>query len=147
MKRGVDTNVLIYAHIPSFEHHSKVHRFLSAQLKASDVTLVLTPGVLHEWVHIVTDPRRFQPPIPMAEALAVARSYLNRSNIGLLSPDEGSVLLAFEMLEQHSLGRKRIADTLMAATLLRHGVREILTCNPKDFAPFEGLTAVDPRFG
>jgi predicted nucleic acid-binding protein len=47
--------------------------------------------------------------------------------------------------ERHRLGRKRIADTLFAATLLTHGVTELITCNPSDFRIFEGLTLIDPR--
>ena len=145
MKRGLDTNILIYAHFPAAEHHSAVHGFVSAELRNPDRILVLTPGVLHEWVHVVTDPRRFASPLTMSEALATARNYLGRSNIELLAPDEPCLLLAFELLEKHGLGRKRIADTLLAATLLHNGVHEIITCNPRDFALISELTVVDPR--
>ena len=40
MKRGLDTNVLVYAHIPAFAEHAPVRRFLQGQLAAEDVTLV-----------------------------------------------------------------------------------------------------------
>ena len=43
------------------------------------------------------------------------------------------------------LNRRRIADTLLTATLLAHGVTTIVTCNPADFARFDGLAVVDPR--
>lgn len=145
MKRGIDTNVLIYAHFPIFEDHPRVRRFLLGQLQDPEVVLVLTPGVLHEWVHIVTDARRFDPPLVMEEAIALARGYLDKSNIEVLSPSEESLLLAFEMIENHKLGRRRIADTLLAATLLEDGAQEIITCNPRDFALFEGLKVIDPR--
>ena len=52
---------------------------------------------------------------------------------------------AFRLLERHALGRERIADTLLVATLLRHDVHHIITCNPGHFDSFEGLTVVDPR--
>jgi hypothetical protein len=34
---------------------------------------------------------------------------------------------------------------LLAATLLRYGVGEILTCNPKDVQLFADLRVIDPR--
>ena len=118
MKRGLDTNVLVYAQIPAFEVHGRVRRFLLAQLADPELVLVVTPGVLHEFVHVITDPRRFETPVSMPEALAVARLFLGRSNLECLAPDHAILLESFDLLERHRLGRKRIADTLLAATLL-----------------------------
>ncbi|MXY69256.1 MAG: type II toxin-antitoxin system VapC family toxin [Acidobacteriia bacterium] len=52
--------------------------------------------------------------------------------------------LALELHDTHRLGRKRIADTLLAATLLRHGVWAIVACNPDNFAMFDQLASIDP---
>lgn len=59
---GLDTNVLVYAHIPAMPDHEHVRRYLLAQL-ADDARLVVIPLVLHELVHVLTDSRRFDPPI------------------------------------------------------------------------------------
>src|SRR5215213_4466240 len=122
MRRGIDTNVLIYAHMPESPHHEIVRSFLLGQLSDDDVTLVITPTILHELVHIVTDSRRFDPPLSMADALALARIYLAHTNVESISVDAPAAVSAFELIERHRLGRKRIADTLFAACLLRHGV-------------------------
>lgn len=145
MRRGLDTNVLVYAHMPKGPHYSAVRRYLVEQLSREDVTLVVTPIILHEFVHVVTDGRRFDPPVSMPDALAVARSYLGRTNVECISLDEDSLSTAFDLMERHQLGRKRIADTLFAASLLNHGVRELITCNTDDFRLFEALTLIDPR--
>jgi len=81
MRRGVDTNVLIYAHMPESPHHVRVRSFLVDQLSHDDVILVITPAILHELVHIVTDGRRFAPPLSMNDALALARVYLDHANV------------------------------------------------------------------
>ena len=81
----------------------------------------------------------------MAEALAVARLYLGRSNVDCIGVDEAVLVTAFELLERYDLGRQRIADTLFAATLLHHGAEDVITCNPADFRIFDGLEVVDPR--
>jgi predicted nucleic acid-binding protein len=38
---------------------------------------------------------------------------------------------ASDLLDRHGLGRKRIADTLLAATLLHHGISELITWDPR----------------
>jgi len=131
--------------MPGLPQHEPVRRYLLDQLAQEDVTLVITPGILHEVVHIITDGRRFDPPVTMKGALGVARGYLDRTNVECLSVDEPSLLQAFNLLERYQLGRKRIADTLLAASLLNEGVRELITCNMDDFRIFEELTLIDPR--
>lgn len=145
MKRGLDSNVLIYAHLPGMEAHDAVRSYLLRQLLDAEVQLAVTPAILHEFVHIVTDARRFDPPVAMSEALALARLYLGRSNVLCLATDERAARLAFDLVERNNLGRKRLADTLFAATLLANGVRELITCNPGDYALFPALRLLDPR--
>ncbi len=145
MKQAVDTNVLIYTHMPSLPSFERVRRYILTQLGDPDVTLIVTPLVLHEFVHVVTDPRRFDPPLTMSDALATARLYLGRSNVICVGADEAVTVDAFNLLEQFQLGPKCIADTLLVATLARHDVRELITCNPSDFEVFDELTTVDPR--
>lgn len=145
MKLGVDTNVLVYAHVAALPEHVGVKAFLARQLDRRDVTLVVTPAVLDEFVHVVTDPRRFAPPVGVAEALALARLWLGRANVDCLATDADALADALALVERHGLGRRRLADTLFVATLLRHGVRQLATCNPADFAVFSSLQLVDPR--
>ena len=147
MRIGIDTNVLLNAHLPGSGQHDLARSYLLELLASTDVTLVVTPLVLHELVQVMTDERRFEPPVSMGEALAVARGYLGRANVECLPVDESAMVLALELLTRHRLGRKRVADTLLAATLLTHGVRRLVTFNPGDFAPFEPLQASEPRLG
>ena len=142
---GLDTNVLVHAHLPVFAESETVRANLRSKLGDDNWKLALTAVVLHEFVHVITDQRRFNPPVPMASALAVAKGYLARPNVDCLSLDGRALQLALHLLERHGLGRKRIADTLLAATLLRHGVTSIMTCNPSDFAVFNDLEVIDPR--
>ena len=145
MRYGLDTNVLIYAHIPTLPDHTSVRSYLLEKLSDPDVAFFITPAILHEFIHVVTDARRFEPPLKMGEAIAVARLYLGRTNVSCVPTDEKSVLHCFELLERYRLGRKRLADTLFAATLMRYEVAQLITCNPRDFTIFEELAIVDPR--
>ena len=145
MKRGLDTNVLISAHIPSIGGHRSVRAFLEEQLASPEVILAITPAVLHEFLHVVTDARRFDPPVPMAAALDIVRNYLGCANVECLATDEAATRLAFDLIEKHRLGHKRLADTLFAATLLSNGVGVLITCNAADYEVFRDLRLIDPR--
>ncbi len=68
--------------MPALENHEKVRGFLLDRLHRSDTTLVITPSIMHEFVQVVTDGRRFDPPVEMSEALAVAKLYLERHRLG-----------------------------------------------------------------
>jgi hypothetical protein len=144
MRIGVDTNILLQAHLPALDRHELARSFLLEQLALADVTLVLTPLVLHEMVHVLTDGRRFDPPVAISEAISIARGYLGRTNVECLPVDETALLLALDLLNRHRLGRRRVADTLLAATLLAHGVHRLVTFNVPDFEVFEEVAAVEP---
>lgn len=81
----------------------------------------------------------------MSEAVALARSYVGRTNVDCIDVTGEAVALALDLLDRHHLGRKRVADTLLAATCICHGVMTLVTCNLDDFSPFENLTLLDPR--
>lgn len=49
-----------------------------------------------------------------------------------------------ELLQRHRLGRKRILDTALAATLEKAGVQSLATFNAADFRVFDFLEVVDP---
>ncbi|MDE0263558.1 MAG: hypothetical protein OXJ37_14235 [Bryobacterales bacterium] len=131
--------------MPVLTESETVRANLRSKLGEDNWQIALTAVVLHEFVDVITDQRRFNPPVPMASALALAKGYLGRPNVDCLSLDGRALQLALHLLERHRRGRKRIAATLLAATLLRHGVNSIMTCNPSDFAVFNDLEVIDPR--
>ncbi len=142
---GVDTNVLVYVHMPAVVHHEVVSAALTELVRRPGTSLMLSPLVLHELVHMITDPRRFDPPVPMAEAVALAKGYLRRTNVRCMDTTGAAMELALDLLSQHRLGRKRVVDALLTATLLVNGVDTLITCNPDDFGVFADLTVLDPR--
>lgn len=142
---GVDTNVLVYVHMPAMAHHEAVSAALMGLVRRPGTSLVLSPLVLHELVHVITDPRRFDPPVAMAEAVALARGYLRRTNVTCVDASGAAMEHALDLLARHRLGRKRVFDALLAATLLVNGVDTLITCNPADYGVFSDLMVLDPR--
>jgi hypothetical protein len=107
------------------------------------VPLALAPQTLAEFIHIVTDAKRFQNPLSIAEAVIKARFWWNAAEVQHVFPNDAAEILFLDWMETHHLGRKRILDTKLAATLWSASTREIITSNPHDFALF-GFTVIDP---
>ena len=97
-----------------------------------------------EFLHVVTDERRFAPPLTMPEALDWIQEFLANPSVSLLEPTQASTNQTLRWMRQFNLGRKRILDTHLAAILHTSGVRRLLTSNPADFAVFGVLETVTP---
>lgn len=93
MRCGIGTNVLVYAHLPVFPESETVRDRLRAPLADKSWQFALTASVLHEFVHVVTDPRRFDPPVAMVEA----QSSLHRLILDVLALilDQGATARVF----------------------------------------------------
>lgn len=131
---GLDTSFLVALSAREHERHREAREVLAAQ--AQHEQFALTAAVLSEFVHAVTDARRFGQPFTMTEALTDAEAWWTASNVTQLAPTDEAVQLCFAWMRRHQLGRKRILDTMLATTLHTAGVTQLLTLNPADFRVF-----------
>lgn len=135
---GLDTNILVAHAVPEHPAHDnvrgRIERFLS-----KGRSLALTSVVLSEFVHVVTDPRRFTQPLSMPEALEWVRYWSDAEETTLCPSDLAVHQRWLRLQEEHRLGRKRLIDTLLAATWHVAGIVEIFTLNPRDFGVFDGF--------
>jgi predicted nucleic acid-binding protein len=132
---GVDANIFVALAVGGHPLQPRAVDWVAAELAAGR-RLVTTAGVLAEFLHVATDPRRFSPPLLMEEALRWVEAWLAKEETLLLAVEEADVQLSLRWLRQHHLGRKRILDTQLAATLHHQGVRRLITSNPDDFRVF-----------
>lgn len=95
--------------------------------------MALTGQVLSEFCHVIADPRRFEAPLEMGDAVELCETWWNAAECRpvVVGADAGVLFLTW-MLE-HKLGRKRLLDTLLAATLYAAGVRRMVTTDWRDF--------------
>jgi predicted nucleic acid-binding protein len=133
---GLDTTVLVAHELKEINSHEKVREHISILSRSKDTHFALAPQVLQEFLHVVTDSRRFENPLPMQEALARARFWWNASETAHCHPSDKSWELALAWIERYHLGRKRILDTCLASTYHSHGITNLATANPADFAIF-----------
>ena len=143
MHRGIDTTFLIQAEVHEHPGHAAARAKLDELLKAGD-TLVLAPQVLAEFIHIVTDPRRFSAPLPIEQATSRAESWWCAREVAHAFPGHESVLLFLSWMAAHRLGRKRLLDTILAATYFSSGVRSILSSDLRDYGVFGCFEVIVP---
>ena len=115
MIRGLDTTFLVQVEVLEHTGH-KAARALLHQLLATGDTLGIAPQVLFEFIHIVTDNRRFAEPLSLEQAVGRAESWWNAKEVVHVLPNDESASLSLEWLRRHRLRRKRLLDTQLAAT-------------------------------
>lgn len=133
---GADTTFLVQLELIELPAHKAAHELLQREILQPQVPLAVAPQVLAEFIHVVTDPRRFQKPLTADEAVAKARFWWNAAEVQHVFPSNDSTGLFLDWMQRHQLGRKRILDTQLAASLWTAGVRQIITANPADFQIF-----------
>lgn len=136
---GLDTNILVAYVVPEHPAHEVVRGRIEGFLSKGR-PLALTSLVLSEFIHVVTDPKRFTLPLTMPEALEWSRFWSNAEET-VLCPSDLAVHRQWQQwMEEHRLGRKRLMDTWLAAMWHAAGVVEIFTLNPRDFDVFDQFT-------
>lgn len=141
---GVDTSFLVAWAIPDHPDHAQCRR-LSAEGARQGRRFGLTLGILAEFIHVVTDPRRFQRPLSVVEAAQFADFWAQAEQVTLLQQDGAVSQHWLLWMTRHQLGRKRLLDTLIAATWHSAGITEIYTLNPADFTVFECFVVLPVR--
>ena len=129
----LDTNVLVRARFEAAPGHGLARQRMQEAGKSRE-TLRISRQVLREYLATVTRPQSWSPPVAMDAAL---------EHIAALEA-------AFEILEDGPMvtrtlkglcrevpvAGRQIHDANIAATMLTHGERRLLTFNPADFRRF-----------
>jgi predicted nucleic acid-binding protein len=143
MNHGLDTGFLVAAEVMEHAEHVAARDSLARLIAAGDL-IAIAPQVLAEFIHIVTDPRRFAQPLNMTGAYRLADQWWTAREVLRVFPDDAATRQFLAWLQQFSLGRKRLLDTLLAATYHQAGVHSLLTTNPADFAVFGVFQSIQP---
>jgi predicted nucleic acid-binding protein len=140
---GLDTTALVELADRQHPSHTAAIRLAQQEL-ASVNSLLITPQVIAEFLHVITDARRFTNPLTMTQALDWIDDFLRQPGVQLLMPTQQTVTQATGWLRQFNLGRKRILDCYLAATFHTAGCERIITSNPDDFRTFQVFEILVP---
>lgn len=125
---GADTSFLVAHEVSGHASHRRVRSHCDRLWSRGD-KLVLAPQVLAEFIHVVTDDRRFTTPLSIPAAIERATVWWHAVEVLPIYPGAETARLFLEWLPKFRLGRKRLLDTLLAATWAEAGVSKVLTLN------------------
>lgn len=80
----------------------------------------------------------------MEQALDRVRAWWNSPETERVESDDDAIKWFLDAMARHRLGRKRVLDTMLAATYRSAGITSLLTLNGADFAVFGELTCLGP---
>ena len=130
---GLDTSFLIGLAIREHDSHARCLKVFEDEIRAGTATMALAPQVLAEFCHVVTDPRRFERPLEMADALELCEQWWGAQECRQIVVDTEVGTLLLRWMVDFRLGRKRLLDTLLAATYHRAGVVRLAASDWRDF--------------
>ena len=102
------------------------------------------PGLcIHEFLAIVTHPKSFAPPTPLAAAMDQVEAWLESPTLVMLSESDGYWGELRTTIEAGRVVGPLVHDARVAALYLQHGVRELWSAD-RDFGRFPRLTTTNP---
>jgi uncharacterized protein len=144
---AVDTTLLVYAHREDSPWHEAAYSRI-AELAEGRTPWAIPWPCLHEFLAIVTHPRIYAPPTPLALALALdqVEAWLEAPSLVPLSESGGYWEQLRPTLEGGRVAGAQVHDARVAALCQLHGVRELWTVD-RDFGRFPELVVRNPLVG
>jgi toxin-antitoxin system PIN domain toxin len=139
---AVDTNLLVYAHRADSPFHPAAEACM-VSLAESAANWAIPWPCLHEFLAIVTHPRIYAPPTPVAKALDQVDAWLASPTLRLLSEAEEHWPVLRRFVGGAQIAGPKVHDARIAAVCKEHGVRELWSAD-RDFTRFPELRVVNP---
>lgn len=129
----VDTNVLVAARFVTAPAHVSACRSLNRAGNSGE-PLYISRQIVREYLGAVTRPQTWAASIGMSDALEDAMRLVSSFAVLEDGPHVMSMLTA--LCREVPVAGKQIHDANIAATMLAHGERRLLTFNTRDFRRF-----------
>ncbi|MBC8443330.1 type II toxin-antitoxin system VapC family toxin [PVC group bacterium] len=137
----VDTNVLVYSSLARSPLHGAAVQTLNS-LRADGGELWISRQVLREYIAVISRPHATTLADPLATAIGDVRAYQSLFRIAEDGPTVTGHLLSL-LTAIPCLG-KQVHDANIVATMLAHGLSQLLTHNTRDFSRFAAQITVIP---
>jgi len=137
----VDANILLYAEDSLQSRHQKARAWWDGQLSGTGV-VCLCWTVLSAFIRIGTNPRVFEHPLSLEQALARVQSWLDQPCTRVVRPTERHWTVFKQMLTDGQAVANLVTDAHLAALAIEHGCE--LASSDSDFARFPKLKWRNP---
>jgi len=133
----LDVNILVYAYREDSPRHGDVRPWLDEVINGN-AAFGVSELVLSGFLRIVTHPRVFDPPTPIAQAIEFVRALREQPHCLIVKPGDRhwDIFLGL-CLDVHAKGNV-VPDAYLAALAIESGSEWVTT--DRDFARFAGLT-------
>lgn len=139
---AVDTNLLVYAHRRESPWHQSASQCILELAEGGAAWAIPWPCV-HEFLAVVTNPRAFVTPSPMAIARRQVDLWLGSPRLRLLAETPVHWTILGGLLERGRLVAGAVHDARIAALCLEHQVAELWTAD-RDFHRIPSLRCRNP---
>jgi toxin-antitoxin system PIN domain toxin len=137
----LDANLLIYAHVRSFPQHAEARSWLDAQLNGSGPVGLPWPSLL-AFLRIITNPRAFERPEPMADAWRQVDAWLAADVVWIPQPTQRHCDVLGTLLTTGGVHANLVPHAHLAALAIEHGL--LLCSTDGDFGRFADLRWHNP---
>ena len=142
---AVDTNLLVYAHRMESPFHAAAKRCI-ASLAESRLPWAIPWPCVHEFCAVVTNPRVFKTPTPIAGATMQADIWFESPSLVLLSEAAEHWSTFRNLIATAGVRAGMVHDARIAAICIDSDVRELWSAD-RDFNRFPTLTVRNPLVG
>jgi len=139
---AIDTNILVYAHRADSPWHARADRCV-AELAEDDRPWAIPWACLHEFLAVVTHPRIYVPPTPIATAIRQVECWLESPSLHLLGETQGHWEILKPALLSGRLAGPVVHDARVVAICRQHGVKTLWSAD-RDLSRMSGLRIVNP---
>jgi uncharacterized protein len=137
----VDANILLYAEDQLSPNHMAARTWWDTELSGrSPVCLCWT--VLNAFIRIGTNPRVFDRPLSLDQAIARIQSWMDQPCTRIVGPTERHWTVFQKMLSDGQAVANLVTDAHLAALAVEHGCELIST--DSDFSRFPGIKWRNP---
>jgi uncharacterized protein len=137
----VDANILLYAEDSLSPRHEQARAWWDTQLSGTGA-VCLCWTVLCAFIRIATNPRVFQNPLSLEQAIARVQGWLDQPCTRIIRPAERHWIIFQQMLEEGQAVANLVTDAHLAALAVEHGCE--LASTDSDFARFAKLKWKNP---
>jgi uncharacterized protein len=138
---ALDANLLVYAHVRSYEQHEAAREWLEEQLISAPRVGLPWPSLL-AFVRLVTNPRVFSEPESIRDAWAQVEAWLDAGPSWTPAPTPRHRAVLGLCMTQSNLRANDVPDAHLAALAIEHGLK--LATTDAGFARFGNLDWFDP---
>jgi toxin-antitoxin system PIN domain toxin len=131
-----DVNVLVYAHREDSPHHAGCRQWVEAVVNG-DEAYGLSELVLSGFLRVVTHPKVFSVPSPLADALEFTEQLRGRPNCVAVAPGPRHWGIFRALCIDAGAKGNLVPDAYLAAMAIESGCEWVTT--DRDFSRFSGL--------